>query len=60
MKIIDTPVSRCSLRSRLQICAWMETSSALTGSSQTMTFGFRIMARAMLTRWAWPPLNSFG
>ena len=42
------------------ICAWMETSSALTASSQTISFGFKIIARAMPTRWFWPPENSCG
>ncbi len=37
MKIIVRPISRVSLMSRLMICAWMETSSALTGSSAMMS-----------------------
>ncbi len=40
--------------------AWMETSSADTGSSQMTSFGFRLMARAMPTRWRCPPENSWG
>ena len=32
-------VSRWSLRRRFRICAWMDTSRAETGSSQTMTSG---------------------
>ena len=38
----------------------METSSAETGSSQTMNSGLRISARAMQMRWHCPPENSCG
>ncbi len=41
-------------------CAWMETSSALTASSQTMKSGLSAIARAMPMRWRWPPENSCG
>ena len=41
-------------------CAWIETSSAETGSSQTISFGRSAIARAMPMRWRWPPENSFG
>ena len=40
------------------IWAWMETSRALVGSSQTMNLGWRARARAMPMRWRWPPLNA--
>src|SRR5216117_2536332 len=33
------------------ICAWMDTSSAETGSSATMSFGLTASARAMPMRW---------
>ena len=46
--------------SRLRICAWIETSSAETGSSQTMSRGSTASARAMPMRWRWPPENSCG
>ena len=36
--------------SKLMTCACTETSRALTGSSQTMSFGFREIARATLMR----------
>ena len=36
MKMSARPYSRCRSISRLTICAWIETSSAETGSSQTM------------------------
>ena len=42
------------------ICAWIETSSAETGSSATTSFGFSAMARATPMRWRWPPENSCG
>ena len=41
-------------------CAWIETSSAETGSSQTMSSGSTASARAMPMRWRWPPENSCG
>ena len=42
------------------ICAWIETSSADTGSSQMMSDGSSESARAMPTRWRWPPDSSCG
>ncbi len=48
------------LRSRLRICAWIETSSAETGSSQTISCGWSASARATPIRWRWPPENSCG
>ena len=41
--------------SRLRISAWTETSSAEVGSSRSRTSGSSISARAMATRWRWPP-----
>ena len=46
--------------SRFRICACTETSSADTGSSSTSTVGSSISARAMATRWHWPPDISCG
>ena len=40
-------------------CAWIETSSAETGSSATMNSGASASARAMPMRWRWPPENSW-
>ena len=40
--------------------AWMDTSRALTGSSQMMSLGLSARARAMPMRWRWPPENSCG
>ena len=42
------------------IWARIETSSAETASSQITSLGFRIIARAIPTRWFWPPLSSCG
>ena len=38
----------------------IETSSAETGSSQTISFGSTASARAIAMRWRWPPENSCG
>ena len=40
-------------RSRLITCAWMDTSRAETGSSQTMKDGLTARARAMPILWRW-------
>ena len=37
------------------ICAWIETSSAVVGSSATMSCGSAASASAMTTRWRMPP-----
>src|SRR5688500_10337605 len=42
------------------ICAWIETSSAETGSSAMISLGLTASARAMPMRWRWPPENSCG
>ncbi len=42
------------------ICAWIDTSSAVVGSSATMSFGFAASASAMTTRWRMPPQNWCG
>ena len=60
MKISVSPRSRWSSRSRLSTCAWIDTSSADTGSSATISFGFSAIARATPMRWRWPPENSCG
>ena len=59
----NTNVSRSSswsASSRLMTCAWIETSSAETGSSSMISFGSRASARAIPIRWRWPPENSCG
>ena len=45
---------------QLMIWAWMDTSRADTGSSQTIRLGSTARARAIPIRWHWPPLNSCG
>ena len=60
MKTYVSSNSRCRSLSRLTICAWIETSSAETGSSQTISFGLSASARATPMRCRWPPENSAG
>ena len=55
---MPVPRSRLMAASNSRICAWMETSSELTASSHTSSLGSSTMARAMATRWHWPPDNS--
>ena len=52
--------SVCSSSNRLMICAWIDTSSADTGSSATMKSGLSESARARPMRWRCPPENSCG
>ena len=59
-KSTASPYSSCKSSRRLRICAWMETSRALTGSSQTRRDGRSASARAMAIRWRWPPGASCG
>jgi hypothetical protein len=40
--------------------AWIDTSSAATGSSSTISFGSRASARAIPMRWRWPPEKCYG
>ena len=60
MKRNVSPNSFWSWARRLTTCAWIETSSADTGSSSTIIFGLRARARATPIRWRWPPENSCG
>ena len=51
---MNSSVSPCSRRmssSRLMICAWTDTSSADTGSSQMISLGSITSARAIEMRW---------
>ena len=45
---------------RFIIWARIDTSSAETGSSSTISLGREASAAASATRWRWPPLNSCG
>ena len=60
MNSMVRPSSRRSLRNRLMICAWIDTSSEATGSSQTSTSGCMASARAIAMRWRCPPENWCG
>src|SRR5499425_824582 len=60
MKRYDTPSCACRSRRRFRILARIDTSSAETGSSSTMTLGDSESARAIAMRWRWPPENSCG
>ena len=53
----ESPSSSCKSLKRLTICPWTLTSSALTGSSQTINRGLMASARAIPMRCRWPPLN---
>ncbi len=46
--------------SSVMICAWIDTSSAVVGSSATMSCGSAASARAITTRWRMPPENWCG
>ena len=54
------PSAACRSASRLTICAFTETSSAETASSQMIRSGSGASARAMPMRWRCPPENSCG
>ena len=41
-------------------CAWIDTSSAETGSSATINLGRSASVRAIPMRCRWPPENSYG
>src|SRR6266545_3962258 len=60
IKIIErfSSLRRRSRRSR--ICAWIITSSAVTGSSAITSFGLHASAIAIITRCRMPPENSWG
>ncbi len=60
MKSMASRRRSCSSASRFITCAWMETSSALIGSSQTSRSGSVASARAITARWRWPPESSCG
>ena len=58
--MIAMPSSRLSDNSRSRICAWVETSSAVVGSSAIKSLGRHISAIAIITRWRMPPDSSCG
>src|SRR6185312_772127 len=60
MNTYDTPSVCCRSSRRSTTCARIDTSSAETASSATITRGSSASARAMAIRWRWPPENSCG
>ena len=60
MNRMATPVSARSVRRRRTIWRCVDTSSAETASSQMISDGLLASARAIATRWRWPPENSAG
>ena len=56
---VVSPSFSCSSSNMLMTCAWMETSSAETASSQTMNLGSTASALAIPIRCLWPPENSW-
>ena len=60
MIIMPTFFSWQSARIRSRICAWIETSSAVVGSSAMITSGSAERASAITTRWRIPPENWCG
>src|SRR6202012_3808181 len=55
-----SPNSSCRSASRLSTWAWIDTSSADTGSSQMISLGRTARARATPMRCRWPPGDSAG
>jgi hypothetical protein len=55
MNITAVPTLRCSSAINCTMRAWMVTSSAVVGSSATITRGRPAKAMAISTRWHMPP-----
>src|SRR5213594_483865 len=60
IKIIERSSSRLSRSRSSRICAWIMTSSAVTGSSAITIRGLHARAIAIITRCRMPPENSCG
>ena len=61
--VISITAAPWSLHRRLSsamICAWIDTSSAVVGSSATISLGSAASASAITTRWRMPPENWCG
>ena len=58
--ITAAPCSRQSFFSSARTCAWIETSSAVVGSSAITSLGLAQSASAITTRWRMPPENWCG
>ena len=57
---IAIPSSARIFASRLRICAWVVTSSAVVGSSASISRGAEAVEIAIITRWHMPPESSCG
>ena len=60
MKIAAEPLEALTSRSSRRICCWTVTSSAVVGSSATISFGSIISPMAITARCRMPPENSCG
>ena len=60
MRMTAVPVSRCRVRMRSRICAWIVTSSAVVGSSAISRRGSQASAMAIIARWRMPPESLCG
>ena len=60
VKRTETPRSFTSSRRRRRIWAWIVTSSEVVGSSAMIRSGRGSSAIAIISRWRWPPENSWG
>jgi hypothetical protein len=60
IQISAVPLSFASAFISARICAWIETSRAVVGSSAMISSGSCSKAMAMATRWRMPPENSCG
>ncbi len=60
MSITAVPRSRARRLRSSMICAWIETSSAVVGSSAISRLGSAAIASAITTRWRMPPENWWG
>ncbi len=60
IRIMDSSSRSVRLRSSSRIWAWVITSSAVIGSSATISDGRQARAMAISTRWRIPPDSSCG
>ena len=60
MRTIAVPASRCSVRIRSRICAWIVTSRAVVGSSAIRRRGSQASAIAIIARCRIPPESLCG
>ncbi len=60
MTMTDVPRSRTSGKNDSMTCTCTRASSAVVGSSATISCGSHDSAAAMVARWSWPPDSSWG